>query len=363
MDDGLTSAGDRLSSIVASCLINSRACNRLRRNPILNGKIPNENERNRLRERRILRPGGCEDFDSRPRPAFRRRGVRGAARQQRPPLPRRRSLRADVGRPEGARDSGPVLREPVRDDPDRAGAAQRRAVGSGVHPGHARRGDARARAAEGHRAERLRVHPDQRSARRGRANIRAAWPWRPWRTCAGSGATSRPRCCWRTRWRSGRRRTRARSRRSWSGRTAPCAKARSSNFFAVIGGSLRTHPADNHVLPGVTRNVVLELARERTAFPPPSAPSARRNSSRRKRRSSPAPRRTCAPSSAWTASPSPPAASARSRRGSASCWRKLHGTRDDGRWPIDDRRAPLRARNALVIILHRTGLRARVAQW
>jgi D-alanine transaminase len=34
-----------------------------------------------------------------------------------------------------------------------------------------------------------------------------------------------------------------------------------SNLFAVIGGSLRTHPVDGHVLPGVTRNVVLDLAR------------------------------------------------------------------------------------------------------
>ena len=34
-----------------------------------------------------------------------------------------------------------------------------------------------------------------------------------------------------------------------------------SNLFAVIGGSLRTHPADSHVLPGVTRKVVLDLAR------------------------------------------------------------------------------------------------------
>lgn len=34
-----------------------------------------------------------------------------------------------------------------------------------------------------------------------------------------------------------------------------------SNLFVVIGGSLRTHPVDGHVLPGVTRNVVLDLAR------------------------------------------------------------------------------------------------------
>jgi D-alanine transaminase len=35
-----------------------------------------------------------------------------------------------------------------------------------------------------------------------------------------------------------------------------------SNLFAVLGGSLRTHPADQHVLPGVTRNLVLGLARQ-----------------------------------------------------------------------------------------------------
>jgi D-alanine transaminase len=35
-----------------------------------------------------------------------------------------------------------------------------------------------------------------------------------------------------------------------------------SNLFAVLGGSLRTHPADHHVLPGVTRNLVLGLARQ-----------------------------------------------------------------------------------------------------
>jgi len=34
-----------------------------------------------------------------------------------------------------------------------------------------------------------------------------------------------------------------------------------SNLFAVLDATLRTHPADNHVLPGVTRNLVLGLAR------------------------------------------------------------------------------------------------------
>src|SRR5918999_1135129 len=36
-----------------------------------------------------------------------------------------------------------------------------------------------------------------------------------------------------------------------------------SNLFAVLDGELRTHPTNNLILPGVTRDVVLELARER----------------------------------------------------------------------------------------------------
>jgi D-alanine transaminase len=35
-----------------------------------------------------------------------------------------------------------------------------------------------------------------------------------------------------------------------------------SNLFAVLNGELRTHPANHLILPGVTRDVVLELARE-----------------------------------------------------------------------------------------------------
>jgi D-alanine transaminase len=35
-----------------------------------------------------------------------------------------------------------------------------------------------------------------------------------------------------------------------------------SNLFAVVNGELRTHPTNNLILPGVTRDVVLELARE-----------------------------------------------------------------------------------------------------
>jgi D-alanine transaminase len=35
-----------------------------------------------------------------------------------------------------------------------------------------------------------------------------------------------------------------------------------SNFFAVIGGTLVTHPTTNVILPGITRAYVLELARE-----------------------------------------------------------------------------------------------------
>jgi D-alanine transaminase len=36
----------------------------------------------------------------------------------------------------------------------------------------------------------------------------------------------------------------------------------SSNLFAVIGGTLVTHPAGPHVLPGITRGIVLDCARE-----------------------------------------------------------------------------------------------------
>jgi D-alanine transaminase len=36
----------------------------------------------------------------------------------------------------------------------------------------------------------------------------------------------------------------------------------SSNTFAVIGGVLRTHPANNRILAGITREVVLEIAAE-----------------------------------------------------------------------------------------------------
>jgi D-alanine transaminase len=35
-----------------------------------------------------------------------------------------------------------------------------------------------------------------------------------------------------------------------------------SNVFAVFGGALRTHPADNHILGGITRSHVIGLARE-----------------------------------------------------------------------------------------------------
>ena len=34
-----------------------------------------------------------------------------------------------------------------------------------------------------------------------------------------------------------------------------------TNFFGVIDGSLRTHPSDNHILPGITRSVLYDLAR------------------------------------------------------------------------------------------------------
>ncbi len=35
-----------------------------------------------------------------------------------------------------------------------------------------------------------------------------------------------------------------------------------TNFFGVLDGSLRTHPCDNHILPGITRSVLRDLARE-----------------------------------------------------------------------------------------------------
>lgn len=35
-----------------------------------------------------------------------------------------------------------------------------------------------------------------------------------------------------------------------------------TNFFGVVDGSLRTHPSDNHILPGITRAVLRNLAKE-----------------------------------------------------------------------------------------------------
>jgi D-alanine transaminase len=35
-----------------------------------------------------------------------------------------------------------------------------------------------------------------------------------------------------------------------------------TNFFGVVDGALRTHPCDNHILPGITRSVLRDLARE-----------------------------------------------------------------------------------------------------
>lgn len=35
-----------------------------------------------------------------------------------------------------------------------------------------------------------------------------------------------------------------------------------TNAFGVVNGSLRTHPSDNHILPGITRSVLRDLARE-----------------------------------------------------------------------------------------------------
>ena len=33
-----------------------------------------------------------------------------------------------------------------------------------------------------------------------------------------------------------------------------------TNFFGVVNGELRTHPTDNHILPGITRSVLRDLA-------------------------------------------------------------------------------------------------------
>jgi D-alanine transaminase len=33
-----------------------------------------------------------------------------------------------------------------------------------------------------------------------------------------------------------------------------------TNFFGVVDGTLRTHPSDNHILPGITRSVLRDLA-------------------------------------------------------------------------------------------------------
>jgi D-alanine transaminase len=35
-----------------------------------------------------------------------------------------------------------------------------------------------------------------------------------------------------------------------------------TNFFGVVNGSLRTHPCDSHILPGITRSVLHQLARD-----------------------------------------------------------------------------------------------------
>jgi D-alanine transaminase len=35
-----------------------------------------------------------------------------------------------------------------------------------------------------------------------------------------------------------------------------------TNFFGVVDGTLRTHPLDNHILPGITRSVLRDLARD-----------------------------------------------------------------------------------------------------
>ena len=35
-----------------------------------------------------------------------------------------------------------------------------------------------------------------------------------------------------------------------------------TNFFGVVNGALRTHPSDTHILPGITRSVLRDLARD-----------------------------------------------------------------------------------------------------
>src|SRR3989449_9245868 len=45
-------------------------------------------------------------------------------------------------------------------------------------------------------------------------------------------------------------------------RDAILTEGASTNLFAVIGGVLRTHPATQRILPGITREVILELANE-----------------------------------------------------------------------------------------------------
>ena len=45
-------------------------------------------------------------------------------------------------------------------------------------------------------------------------------------------------------------------------RDAILTEGASTNLFAVIGGAVRTHPATQRILPGITREVILELANE-----------------------------------------------------------------------------------------------------
>ena len=39
-----------------------------------------------------------------------------------------------------------------------------------------------------------------------------------------------------------------------------CREGSSSSLFIVSDGALRTHPADNHILPGITRQTIIEIA-------------------------------------------------------------------------------------------------------
>lgn len=70
---------------------------------------------------------------------------------------------------------------------------------------------------------------------------------------------------------------RARERGCWEAlllRGDVVTEGSSSNAFGVVGGELRTHPGDERILPGVTRALVIEMARE-TGIPVNETPILR----------------------------------------------------------------------------------------